>query len=116
MKTIYFIEAKAFGLVKVGCSVLPRRRLLMMAAWSPVELSLLCTAPGAFHDEWKIHKRLCAFRSHGEWFHRCPALDELIAHVTRAGRLPSGWRATKTEARARHKGRAFDVQPVAGTA
>lgn len=63
---VYFIQAGTDGLIKIGYSSDPKRRLANLQ--SPVPLRLLATMRGGRKLERRLHKKLAAHRKHGEWF------------------------------------------------
>jgi hypothetical protein len=63
---IYFIEAQ--GMVKIGVSNNPRKRLLALATGCPVQCTLVGIVPGDRSEEASIHERFKSHRVHGEWF------------------------------------------------
>jgi hypothetical protein len=63
---IYFIGAG--DLVKVGLSDKPYERMAGLRTGSPLALEMLGFYPGTKHDERRLHHRLGAGHSHGEWF------------------------------------------------
>lgn len=63
---IYFIETN--GLVKIGYSNDPMRRLTGIATWCPTKCHLIGVIDGDMKAERELHKRFGAFHSHGEWF------------------------------------------------
>lgn len=79
VSTCYFIGADE-GPIKIGHSrdVPARLRALQMAC--PVHLRLLATAPGGEQREAAYHFQFHEYRTHGEWFDRCP---ELLAEIER---------------------------------
>jgi len=77
---VYFIGQAGTGLVKIGASGVPLRRLTALRAASPVPLVLLGSIPSddCLHAERMLHHRFRASRHHGEWFERTPDLLALI--------------------------------------
>jgi hypothetical protein len=65
MKT-YFIHDARNGLVKIGRSADPWRRLKDLQVGSAARLILLAVAEGDHEHEW--HTRFAGTRAHGEWF------------------------------------------------
>lgn len=66
--TIYFMTARALGLVKIGWSDNPHRRLCKMQSDSPVPLVFERVCEGGLEDEQELHRRFAADRRNGEWF------------------------------------------------
>lgn len=65
---VYFVEAIGPGLIKIGMATSVRKRVMTLAAASPVSLRLLAHMPGEKREEWNLHWHLRAHRHHGEWF------------------------------------------------
>jgi len=75
MKT-YFIEAQATGLIKIGRSVEPSRRLKDLMTASPAALRLI----GVLEQdcERELHQQYASLRTTGEWF---KAEDPLLTYL-----------------------------------
>jgi hypothetical protein len=75
---VYFIDAPAEKLVKIGYSYSARDRLKSLQAVSPSPLLLMAyyRVPDARMCEQAIHSALVDHRMHGEWFNMKP--DEAI--------------------------------------
>jgi hypothetical protein len=80
-QSVYFIEAAGTDLVKIGIAAVPKDRLRELQTASPHKLSILATMPGGKVAESRLHRHFAASRATGEWFHRTPELDALIADV-----------------------------------
>ena len=78
-QSVYFIEAQGTDLVKIGIAAQPKERLRELQTASPHRLAILATMPGGKPKESHLHRQFAAHRAAGEWFHRTPELDELIA-------------------------------------
>lgn len=76
---IYFIEAPALGLIKIGYTLRVPERFTAMLTMSPVPLSLLADMAGGPQQEAQLHDRFERDRAHGEWFHSSPELRAIIA-------------------------------------
>lgn len=87
---VYFAERD--GLIKIGCSALPRSRTRNLGA------HLIITIPGDFALERALHHRFAGSQAHGEWFH--PTFD-LLAFVSVAPAMdpPDAVWTTKRAAR-----------------
>jgi excisionase family DNA binding protein len=69
MAYIYFLEHPVpGGLIKIGRSKNPEKRVAYFQAHSPVPLSLLFFMEGDAKLESKLHRRFSEFRRHGDWF------------------------------------------------
>lgn len=79
---VYAVRA-ANGLVKIGSSIDPRRRLLDLQGQSPVhvDLTLLGYVRGSLALERKVHRFLAAYRSHGEWFRDDGPVRSVVAAI-----------------------------------
>lgn len=64
---VYFVSAG--GMVKIGFSTTPLRRLRDIRSLSPVSVRLARLIPGDMEDEARLHAKHGHLRSHGEWFH-----------------------------------------------
>lgn len=88
-KYVYFLKPIGMdGPYKVGCSVIPERRLQTHDIWSPFKLELICTVPGTHSDERNVHFALKQWHRHGEWFDTNPVVLAIIDHARRIGALP----------------------------
>lgn len=88
-KHIYFMRPIGMeGPVKIGCSIMPEKRLKSLDIWSPFPLEIIATAPGTHCNERSVHWHLQEDRLHGEWFRWSPRLRSLISHVQRNRSLP----------------------------
>ncbi len=68
--SIYFIQEQnnSEGLIKIGLSGKPQRRLKSMQTNSPVLLEIFVTLPGNEQLEEKLHEMFAENRIRGEWF------------------------------------------------
>jgi hypothetical protein len=69
---VYFIEAPATGLVKIGKTTDLQKRFAALSTQSPTPLRLLKAIPGYSSEERALHKRFREHRRHGEWFELAP--------------------------------------------
>lgn len=81
--SVYFIRSGRGGPIKIGVSRDPARRLAQLQCGSVTKLTLLGVVPGGFADEAAIHRRLHAYRIHGEHFEAAPEVLEFIAALFR---------------------------------
>lgn len=89
---LYFARAADLGVVKIGHSQLPRKRLVVLQAWSPVPLEFAAVdEAGDWLTEAEMLWRFREARSHGEWFRETPPLAEVIRATARTGTVPGGW-------------------------
>lgn len=76
---VYFIEAPALSLVKIGWSKgHPKERLGTLQIGSPTALTLIGFIPGDNWAEKRLHRRFARHRSHGEWFRIGPRMRSAI--------------------------------------
>lgn len=73
---IYFIESQ--GMVKIGYSNDPKRRLQMLSTGCPTECTLLAICEGDEQEEARVHERFRHLRSRGEWFNFGDDLRQFI--------------------------------------
>lgn len=78
---VYFIEGA--GLVKIGLSGDPLRRLRQLQYMSPVPLRLLGTVKGGYPQERKLHIQFWEHHDHGEWFRGVPEILDYINKYAR---------------------------------
>lgn len=88
---VYFMEAEN-GLIKIGWSEQPHKRLANLVRLTPLTLSLLAAVPGSTQDERSLHEHFASLRQQGEWFRSSPELRSVIAEAQRQDtiRKPSG--------------------------
>jgi len=86
--SVYFIAPVGGGLVKIGYSTNPSRRIGALLDASPVLLEILCSVPGCREQENALHTLFIKHWSHGEWFHPAPELLAFVAATKLAGGLP----------------------------
>lgn len=81
---VYFMRPVGqAGPVKIGCSVMPERRLLALSEWSPVPLEIVATIPGRGDLEGRFHVHFADDYSHREWFRWSPRLEAVMTAVAR---------------------------------
>lgn len=74
---IYAIESG--GLIKLGYSKNPEKRLNKIASDTPFPCELLGQWPGTVADELDVHDKFAEERARGEWFRTTPRLLAFIA-------------------------------------
>lgn len=74
---IYFIESQ--GMVKIGVSSNPKRRLAMIATGCPGGCVMLATAEGGPEEETRLHELFSHLRRRGEWFIFTDEISKYIA-------------------------------------
>lgn len=90
---VYFIRAEQVGLVKIGFSADPARRIASLAGGSPLRLDLTVRVSGTQDDERFLHHRFKVDWSHGEWFRASDSILSLIETIKVSGLLPDEFRA-----------------------
>jgi hypothetical protein len=79
---VYFIRPVGMpGLVKIGFSNNPAKRLDNMLCWSPIPLEIAATIPGDIKLEGRIHGLFKDCHSHREWFNETPQLTRFIERL-----------------------------------
>lgn len=79
---VYFIQAGQY--IKVGRAKDVMSRLDQLKAGSPFPLTLLGAIPGSRKREIQIHEKFKHLRAHGEWFSRCPEIENYIRDTLQA--------------------------------
>ena len=77
---VYFFDAPAVGLIKIGHTANVLRRFDCMRVQSPVPLILLGWNDGGERDEFALHAKFVDLRCHGEWFTDSPEIRAAIVH------------------------------------
>lgn len=67
--SVYFIEGRLSGLVKIGIASHIQNRFASIQTGSPEPLSLICDIPANRHFEKFLHALFEPLRHHGEWFY-----------------------------------------------
>lgn len=70
------------GMVKIGVSITPKKRLTFLQNGSPVKLELEAILLG--DREREIHHKLVKWRSHGEWFEDCAESRAILSDYFQA--------------------------------
>lgn len=86
---IYFVEDSVSGLIKIGYSCDPARRMVKMQSDSPGELRLLAVMAGCRATERDLHARFADQRRRGEWFTQSDHLATLISQQEAAPEKPA---------------------------
>lgn len=79
---LYFVEAPAIRLIKIGFSQDVKQRFAAIDTGSPVDVRLLGWVPGLRAHERVLHERFASARIRGEWFSADvvrPFIVELLA-------------------------------------
>lgn len=85
---LYFMHSEDSGLVKIGKTTHPTKRVACLKTMSPVPLT--CIAMVRAHDfhEKMLHKALESYRAHGEWFRYEGEVVEVIQKARKDGIRP----------------------------
>jgi len=75
---IYFLLAKDLGLLKIGFSRRPERRISSLICASPVRLKTIKIVDGDAEYEKSLHRKFSTYRAHGEWFYYNPEIELFI--------------------------------------
>lgn len=86
---VYFMQAEGSGLIKIGYSTDPRKRLAQLATMSPEPIHLVAVHPGDRTLEQALHARFRQHRARGEWFYPNPELIALINTARDVMRIPT---------------------------
>jgi len=78
---IYFIQAEAGGLIKIGITHNLKVRFNNLKNSCPIPLKILATIDGSADKEIELHERFATHRKHGEWFEPCPEILQLIEQI-----------------------------------
>ena len=78
---VYFVEASATGLIKIGSSRSPKRRLQQLQTAVASPLRILATESGGALRERELHSRFHFACIRGEWFRPDPRLVHYIAQL-----------------------------------
>lgn len=83
---VYYAQSDN-GLIKIGTSIDPVRRLLGLRSQSSENgLTLLAVSDGGKKEEKRLHAMFSAERCHGEWFEPSPGLLKHISSVKAANK------------------------------
>src|SRR5438046_422207 len=89
--SIYFIQAKPSGRIKIGFATNPRSRLRDIQCGNPEKLKLVGWLYGDRTKEHSLHWRFAEYKIKGEWFSPEPSLLDFIAIKTKSPKiLPGG--------------------------
>lgn len=78
---VYFIEAEATDLVKVGFTTGLPKRMADLRTALPIALRLIAEVKGTRAKEFEIHRDLAPHRIRGEWFSKAPTIEYLGAKL-----------------------------------
>jgi len=89
--SVYFAAAFTEGLVKIGFSSAPFRRVSSLRTQHKIPLKMVALLDGDRSDERKFHARFDAVRSHGEWFFYKGELKRFLDAQPLPGQTSSGY-------------------------
>lgn len=72
--TVYMLQNGADGLVKIGYSANPARRIAALQTGSPGQLTVLRIMDGGQSFEAALHQHFSRLRVRGEWFSYAPEM------------------------------------------
>lgn len=75
-KHIYFIGSRQHGIVKIGVSICPSRRVGEISLKKGIPMDLLGTEPGGYAEERQLHERFAKYALGNEYFTLSPEIDE----------------------------------------
>jgi hypothetical protein len=85
---VYFIQHAPDGLIKIGWSGRPAKRMAAMQVGCPVPLVLRCAITEAdYFDQANIQVRFVKHLARGEWFHPADEILEVIGDYNAGGDL-----------------------------
>ena len=65
---LYFIECEVTGVIKIGISINPEKRLRNLQSSSPTKLKLRAVLANKANWEAPLHQKFADHNSHDEWF------------------------------------------------
>ncbi len=92
MSYVYFVEAVGTGLVKIGLSADPMKRVGSLRIACPVDIVVRAIVPGDRDLERSLHRRFAQHWARGEWFRMTPDIvsfmDQTEAPIVVARTFP----------------------------
>lgn len=83
-RSVYFVGWEN-GPIKIGVAINVATRLRFLQIGCPYDVQLWATASGGRRTEKDYHRRFAVHRLRGEWFERCPEIEEEIARLSSQG-------------------------------
>ena len=65
---LYFIQSDFTGMIKIGRSKNPKKRLKQLQTGNPNRLKLIASFKGKGEEEKYLHEELNRYKLKGEWF------------------------------------------------
>lgn len=78
---VYFIQSQGTGLIKIGFSRQPLKRLAVLRTAHGCDVKLLACVDGSMSKERKLHADFAHLRENGEWFRPDKALMGAISEA-----------------------------------
>lgn len=82
------VDGADMGVIKVGLSYRPMRRVKMVTVTEPFVCELICHTPGDMFIEYFCHMWLKDYHVAGEFFRKSVETDRLIKSIKDTGKLP----------------------------
>lgn len=78
---LYFIACGKLGMVKIGVSSDPKKRLSGIQTAFPFPLEIVKTISQTHHTESHLHQKFSKYRKTGEWFHYSEEIKNFISSL-----------------------------------
>ena len=90
---LYIIQSDVTGMIKVGRSKDPQKRLKQLQTGNPNKLKLIASFKGEGWKEKTLHERLRRYRLEGEWFsYDCVgSIPDSLYEQIKFGSLDNWW-------------------------
>ena len=75
---IYFVQEENNGLIKIGYSANPKKRLKALQTQSAKKLSIIKTLEGDYREEYDLHRKFSNHLAYDEWFYPHKELIDYI--------------------------------------
>jgi hypothetical protein len=82
---VYFLRSN--GRVKIGYSKNPFQRSSELRTGMSAQIDSFVAVPGSLKDEGKLHQRLMAYRTQGEWFVDSDVVSRTIMRAAAFGKI-----------------------------
>ncbi len=91
--SLYIIQSDLTGMIKIGRSKYPKKRLKQLQTGNPNKLKIIATFDNEGWKEKILHERLKNFRLEGEWFsYECVgSIPDSIYEKIEWGSFDSWW-------------------------
>tara|TARA_Y100000310_G_C20334261_1_gene646713 strand:+ start:381 stop:680 length:300 start_codon:yes stop_codon:yes gene_type:complete len=90
---LYFIQSDVTGMIKIGRSKDPQKRLKQLQTGNPNKLKLIASFEKEGWKEKALHEELSRYRLEGEWFdHACiGSIPDYLYEKIKWGSLDDWW-------------------------